>query len=180
MNHMPDDRRLLLQMHNGHESAARELWQRFAPRMLSYAGSIVGSGAEDVVQSVFMTVLQQPRSVVKGVKEPGAWLLVLTRRSALNHLRANRRSAARCKTVAETPRACAPLAFGETESLSRAVGALPRRLREVVILRHIAGLTFDQVAIALGANRNTAAARYREAIRRLKIGLEHVLSGSAS
>lgn len=183
---MPDDRRLLLQTHRGRETAARELWQRFAPRLLVYARSIVGSGAEDVVQSVFVSILQQPRRTIAAVDDPAAWLLTLTRRGSLNYLRSSRRDLARRRSRSHSSSDSAPAfadapAFGETEALHRAVGDLPRRLREVVILRHIAGLTFDQVAVALGANRNTTAARYREAIRRLRLVLEgHALSGSAT
>ncbi len=174
-----NQRRLLLLTHKGRESAARELWSRFAPRLLTYAASIVPGNAEDVVQSVFMSILKQPRSAIVKVEDPAAWLLILTRRCALDHIRASRRDLARRRTVASALRESVSLAFGETESLSRAVGDLPRRLREVVVLRHIAGLTFDQVAAALGANRNTAAARYREAIRRLRIVLDaEVLTGS--
>lgn len=181
---MSDDRRLLQLMHKGHESAARELWQRFSPRLLAYARSIVPSAADDVVQSVFMTILEQPRSAIKQVDDPGAWMLVLTRRCALNHLRTTRRDIARRQAAAGIQRESAAIKPGESESLSRALGELPRRLREVVVLRHIAGLTFDQVATALGANRNTAAARYREAIRRLRLVLDNadaeVLAGSAT
>lgn len=181
---MSDDRRLLQLMHKGHESAARELWRRFSPRLLAYARSIVPSAADDVVQSVFITILQQPRSVIKQVDDPSAWLLVLTRRCAFNHLRTTRRDLARRQALANIPRESAPTNSSESDSLSRALGDLPRRLREVVVLRHIAGLTFDQVATALGANRNTAAARYREAIRRLRLVLDNAdaetLAGSAT
>jgi RNA polymerase sigma-70 factor (ECF subfamily) len=101
-----------------------------------------------------------------------AWLLVLTRRSALNHLRSSRRDAARRSARVVDAGEVPPAPAGPREDLQRAMEGLPRRLREVVILRHIAGLTFDQVALALGANRNTTAARYREAIRRLREMLE--------
>lgn len=177
---MIHDRRLLLLTHQGRESAARELWRRFSPRLLAYAGSIVPSFADDVVQSVFISILKQPRSVIRAVEDPGAWLLTLSRRTALDHIRAGRRDAARRKVIADQVQTAASFSTPETEPLNRALAELPRRLREVVVLRHIAGLTFDQVALALGANRNTAAARYREAIRRLKLSLEPALSGSIS
>lgn len=181
---MSDDRRLLLQMHKGHEAAARELWRRTAPQLFSYARSIVAGGADDVVQSVFITVLEQPRRVIEKVEDPLAWLLVLTRRNALNHLRSVRRDIARRQAVADIEKPTRQSQGAEGEQLTRAMETLPRRLREVVVLRHIAGLTFDQVATAVGANRNTAAARYREAIRRLRLVLDvadaGVFAGSAT
>jgi RNA polymerase sigma-70 factor, ECF subfamily len=183
---MAEDRRLLLRMHDGHEDAARELWRLATPRLTAYARAIVGSAAEDVVQAVFITVLQQRRGAIKQVKDPIAWLLVLTRRCALNHLRSSRRHAAgrapEGKAVAAGT--VAPAVASRNEDLHRAMDRLPRRLREVVVLRHMAGLTFDQVATALGDNRNTAAARYREAINRLRhvldVGEIETLVGSAT
>jgi len=165
---MSDDRHLLILTHKGNEPAARELWARFAPRLLAYARSIVGSGAEDVVQSVFLAILGRTRKELRGVEDPAAWLLVLTRRCALNHLRSTRRELSRREVVKARAAARTSAESANGESLDGALSALPRRLREVVVLRHIAGLTFDQVAVALGANRNTTAARYREAIRRLR------------
>lgn len=161
---MNEDLQLLLQTHKGNEPAARRLWARFSPRMLAYARAIVRTGEDDVVQSVFVSVLTLRRAELKGVEDVGAWLLTLTRRAALNHLRTHRRELAR--RASSSPAIVVPAI--RHESLAAALGSLPRRLREVVILRHIAGLTFDQVALALGANRNTAASRYREAIRQLR------------
>lgn len=172
---MNPDTRLLLQTHKGNEPAARALWARFAPRLLAYAVSITGSGAEDVVQSVFVSILSEERSVIRRIQDPMGWLLVLTRRACLNHLRSVRREKARRRERAaqaeQAARRVIPLMVDQ-ELVNAAVSALPRRLREVVILRHVAGLTFDQAAVALGANRNTTASRYREAMERLRSALE--------
>ena len=45
---------------------------------------------------------------------------------------------------------------------------MPRRYREVIVLKHIVGMTFDQLALALSANRSTVASRYRNAVARLR------------
>lgn len=166
----PDDRQLLIRTHQGHEASARALWAKYSPRLLAYARSIVGDGAEDAVQSVFLSLLKVPARELKQVGDPAAWLMVLTRRASLNQLRAARREHRRRQASAPLRVTAGPFSF-HSEDLASVVESLPRRLREVVVLRHIAGLTFDQVAVALGANRNTAAARYREAIRRLRIVL---------
>ena len=44
-----------------------------------------------------------------------------------------------------------------------ALDALGEDDREVLILKHAAGLSFDQIALALEQNRNTVASRYRRA-----------------
>lgn len=166
---MPDgDLQLLLRTHAGHEPSARELWARFSPRLLAHAGAIVGpDDAHDVVQSVFCGILRIDRGRLARVTDPPAWLALLTRRAALNHLRATRRERARRATGGAISPAPAPDADAD-DALRRALDALPRRFREVVVLKHVAGLTFDQIALALGLNRNTAAGRYRAALGLLR------------
>lgn len=170
-----EDRQLLLDTHRGSDAAARLLWQRFAPRLLAHAAAIVGrDSAEDVVQAVLCGLLGLPRRRVAAVDDVPAFLAASTRRAALNHLRAYRRESTRRRCLAERPTTPVPHPDDPSadpstdESLRAGIDALPRRLREVVVLKHIGGLTFDQIAFALALNRNTAAGRYRSAISVLK------------
>lgn len=41
-----------------------------------------------------------------------------------------------------------------------------------MVLRHIAGLSFDQLAAALGVPRSTASSRYDRALRTLRDAIE--------
>lgn len=176
-----DDRQLLIRTRRGDQTAARTLWHRHAPRLIAYAASVIrGTGtrhdAEDTVQAVFCRVMALDAREVDAVLDPGAWLARLTRRAALNWVRAARRERARVARAAGGPRAARgaakrPGASGEHDATGAAVDALPARLREVVVLRHVAGLTFDQIEAATGVNRNTAAARYRAALERLRSAL---------
>lgn len=168
-----DDRQLLLATHAGDEPAARAFWVRFAPGLIAYAEAILppGLSGEDVVQTAMCSVLAQKRRVLARVENVPAWLTRLVRNTALNSLRAARRERARSKTIGmarrgEQRRTASPA--GGAHELKEAVGALPRRLRETVVLRHVGGLTFDQMALALEINRNTVAARYRAALVRLR------------
>ncbi|QKK07227.1 MAG: hypothetical protein HND58_02995 [Planctomycetota bacterium] len=52
--------------------------------------------------------------------------------------------------------------------LATALAGLPRRQREVAYLRHVAGLTVDQTAAALGVPRGTIASRNHAAMQRLR------------
>ena len=169
---MPDDRTLLLRTHKGHEPSARALWERHAPAMLALAGAVlrgrgVGS-ADDVVQAAFCRVLETERRRLRDVRDVRAWLCQTTRRLALNELRARRRERARRERVPSKthhdPR-------DVDHDLARALDALPRRLREVVVLKHAAGLTFDQIATALDLPRTTAASRYQAALERLRASM---------
>jgi RNA polymerase sigma-70 factor (ECF subfamily) len=180
-----EELQLLLRAHRGHEPSARALWNHHAPRLLVFAASILGAraDAEDAVQAVFCRILELPARRIREVSDPAAWLVQLTRNAALNHLRAARRERAR-RTArgagpanSSAPRA--PDAIGDAE-LDAALARLPRRYREAVVLRHVAGLTFDQIAESLGQNRSTIASRYRAAIEALRRSLGIEPSSNAS
>ncbi|MCC6659592.1 MAG: sigma-70 family RNA polymerase sigma factor [Phycisphaerales bacterium] len=161
---MTHDTRILLAMRRGDEAAARRVWTEHSPAMLAHAGAVAGrSASEDVVQSVFLSILRLPRRAVARVRDPAAWLARLTRHAALNHLRASRREASRRQPPP------GPSAYvAHDEALSRALAMLDRRERELIVLKHVAGLTFEQIAEALGKNRNTIVSRHRAALARLR------------
>lgn len=150
----------------GDERSARLLHARLSPGLTRYARSILGDAAlaDDAVQSAFCRVLAMPPRRVRRVRSVGAWMAMLVRREALSLMRARRRERARVERRAGVAGRIAPAGDGADDEISRAVDALPRRLREVVVLKHVGGLTYDQIALALGANANTVAARHRRAV----------------
>lgn len=165
------DRELLASMRHGNEAGARALWARCSPPMVSYARALLAGrdpGSEtDIVQGAFLDALRASARQVNAVREVLPWMLRLTRNAALNHLRGLRRERAKLarmggETTGSGNAEC------DSEGLLAHVEALPRALREVIVLRHVAGLTFDQIENATGLNRNTAAARHRAAIERLR------------
>ena len=87
--------------------------------------------------------------------------------ASINHLRSARREAARRAHPRARPAPLEP-GVGPLPDLHTALEALPRRYREVLVLKHAGGLTFDQIALALATNRNTIAGRYRAALKSLR------------
>jgi RNA polymerase sigma-70 factor (ECF subfamily) len=160
-----DDRQLLIATHRGHQASARLLWARHAPRMTAHARAILrdAAGAEDAVQSVMCRLLELPGARVREVRDVPAFLALAVRREALNQIRAARRAGAR-----EARRAVPVGEGGDALRVRAALEMLPRRMREVVVLKHVAGLTFDQMALALCTNRSTVASRYRAALAALR------------
>ncbi len=165
-----NDRTLLCRTHAGHEPSARELWKRHAGWMLAYARSVLGeprsSSADDVVQAVFCRLLGLDRGTIRSVREVRPWLARAVRHEALNQIRSARRAAQR-DARAHRPSQGAQATPGALD-LASAMSRLPRRLREVAHLRHIAGLTTDQAALALGVPRGTVASRCHAAVRALR------------
>lgn len=171
------DAQLLVALHKGSESAARELWSRHSGSMLALARAILrdASEAEDAVQQVFCRVLTLDRRTLAQVSDARAWLAQLVRREAINQIRGQRRRAARqSRSHGHQNRAAGvhePAALPADAELRQAVDRLPRRLREIIVLKHVCGLTLDQIGVTLGLSRNTAAGRHRQAIGALRDAL---------
>lgn len=182
----PGDTVLLRAMRRGDQAAARALHLRLSPGLHVYARGLLHDAAlaDDAVQSAFCRVMELPTRRVDEVECASAWMAMLVRREALSLMRAHRRRVARERRRSiEAGTRAGVSRTGDTPddaALRRAIGALPHRMAEVVLLRHVAGLTFDQVAAGLSINRNTAASRYRLAMERLRRMLAPSASDGAS
>jgi RNA polymerase sigma-70 factor, ECF subfamily len=163
-------RELLRACRLGDEVAARSLHARTAPALHAYARSILRRDdlANDAVQSAFCRVFRTDPDRIAGVEDPAAYLASLVRGEALTWIRAKRRSSRR--EQAQRPVNDQKNALSSDE-LHAAIEALPRPLREIVALRHVAGMTYDQIGVALDQNRNTVAARHRRALELLRTAL---------
>jgi DNA-directed RNA polymerase specialized sigma24 family protein len=156
--HTPDHD-LMIRTRHGDHAAATDLWSRYAASVRAYAIGVLGRRAgsdlaDDIVQCVFCRILELPLPQLNSIRDVPAWLMSVARNEALNHLRAMRR---RAKLSASPP--------GE---LARAIERLARRNREVIVLRHVVGLSFDAMALATGLARSTVASRYAIAVQELQ------------
>lgn len=182
---MVDETDMLLAMHTGDEAAARWVWDRHFARLRAYVFAMCFSEetAQDVAQQVFLRVLEVDIAQVRRVKDAPAWLTRLARNIMFNTLRGERRARHRdtqsqtvggpgMRTGAESSQrssassaAAPPIALGE---LLERVGRLSDEHREVVILKHVAGLSFEQIADALDEPRTTVASRHQAALAALR------------
>jgi RNA polymerase sigma-70 factor (ECF subfamily) len=124
--------------------------------------------AEDVVQEAFVRFWRRRHRVA----EPAAYLYACVKHCALDWQRDRHRRSRREEAVAR-PEAEAWFA-GPLEEADRratidaALRRLPESQREVLVLKIWGGLSFPQIALALGISANTAASRYRYALAKLR------------
>lgn len=136
----------------GDREALRFLYVRYADHIYGYVASLVRDDyeAEDVTQHVFaklMTALPkyEPREVPFS-----AWILRVARNVAVDHMR--QRRAIPCEEVREIE----PHEEDHVASRHRALGlrdalaTLPEDQRQVVVMRHLLGLTPGEIAGRLG------------------------------
>lgn len=175
-------RRLFERARGGDGEACAALWKEFSPRMMAYARAVLSGSwgvaqdeatRRDIVQAVFCAMLRD--RAAKDVADPAAYLFRATRNAALNHARGRARADAREGAWArEVGRAwaaseLAESELGEHEALVLALGRLDADARELMVLKHVAGLTFDQMGAALGLPRGTVASRYAAALRAVRM-----------
>jgi RNA polymerase sigma factor (sigma-70 family) len=135
------------------------------PRVVAVAARVLGSRgeAEDVAQEVFLAFGRS--SVPSG--EAVGWLSVAAAHTALNHLRSGRRRASR-EEAARDGGAVAPdiadavVTLDERRRVRAALARLPRKHAVVLVLRH-SGLSYAEVAAALGLSPGSVGTTVRRA-----------------
>lgn len=136
----------------GDREALRYLYVHYADHVYGYVASIVRDDyeAEDVTQHLFaklMTALPkyEPREVPFS-----AWILRVARNVAVDHMR--QRRAIPCEEVRDVD------SHAEDDDTSRhrtlglrdALATLPEEQRQVVVMRHLVGLTPGEIAGRMG------------------------------
>ena len=133
----------------GDREAFGFLYARFADDVKGYLRSILGDvhEAEDVTQQVFVKLFGAIGKYEQREVPFFAWILRVARNMALDHIRARR-------TVpveeVRTPGAVGQPGSSRLEELREALAGLPSDQREVLLLRHLAGLSPSEIATRTG------------------------------
>jgi RNA polymerase sigma-70 factor (ECF subfamily) len=165
---------------SGDEEAWRRLVELYLPKVLAVVRSQCNDSdlAEEIAQSTFCTLVQKLPSYTE-VGRFESWLL----RIAMNRLRDEMRRRKRQAMPAEEqtlvaladasphrPHEAEQGLSGtfEGEAIMAAMGELSEADREVLVLRHISGLSFKQLSEVLDAPVGTLLARHHRALKKLK------------
>lgn len=150
----------------GDEGAAAELYARWRPAVFDLLVRRLGNveEAEGLAQEALMRTLEAARG--GGVRSfPAFALRVATNLAtdALRHRRFDRdREDPDALPVPPEPEAA------ELHRLRRAVDELPEECRKIVDLRYAQGLSFAEIAAALGMSKNGVFARHERALDLLR------------
>jgi RNA polymerase sigma-70 factor (ECF subfamily) len=134
----------------GDKSALHYLYARYADDVYAYVNGIVRDrdDAEDITQSVFTKLITAIGSYEPRGVPFTAWILRVARNAALDHLRARR--LVPCEEVRAEDHGLDQLRAERCRLIKQALHRLPREQREVLVLRHIAGLSPGEIADSLG------------------------------
>ena len=161
----------------GDEAAFHEMEDRYGAALYRLAFSMVGNAADadDVLQETFMGALKamygfEERASVK------TWLTrILVRQAARRH-----RSRGRSKVVASGDPSAEAVARQGADSgvkmdVMAAVDALPPDHREVIVLRELQGMSYEEIADVLAVPRGTVESRLYRARQALRERLRDYL-----
>ena len=142
-----------------------QLFRQYGHGLFAYARSLTGrrDAAEDIVQESFLRFIQSGSPA-----SPKEYLYGIVRNLALE---SSRQAALHRRHEPEVARARAPKCYDDERALMDAALAeledLPVDQREVVALKVLGGLTFDEIGGLLQVPAATAASRYRYALEKL-------------
>jgi RNA polymerase sigma factor (sigma-70 family) len=158
---------------SGDESAFAELLGRHGPMVRAACERLAGPDAEDAAQAVFILLARKARKLT-GWRDVALWLHGVCRHVARTARRERGRRRSREKEAAAMQKAQSGVEVSESqrrevrERLDEAVGALPERFREVVLLCHLEGASQQDVAERLGLPAGTVASRAKRGLERLR------------
>ena len=135
----------------GDREAVRFLYLQYADNIYGYVRSIVRDDfeAEDVTQQVFAKLITVIGKYQEREVSFSAWIMRVARNVAVDHLR--RRRAIPCEEVRELePGAEDDASRNRSLMLKDALASLPAEQREVIVLRHLVGLSPGEIAGRLG------------------------------
>ena len=138
----------------GDQHALHFLYASYSHNIYGYVRSIVGNDhdAEDVTQHVFAKLITSIQKYDDRGVPFFAWLLRFARNVAIDHLRGNR--LVPTEEVLD-PKATCGTDIDRAETVRAALATLPEEQREVVIMRHVVGLTPGEIADRMGRSEGS-------------------------
>jgi RNA polymerase sigma-70 factor, ECF subfamily len=142
--------RAIARAKEGDPSAVHFLYVRYADDVQGYVQSIVRNrhDAEDVTQIVFAKLMTVIGQYEQREVPFSAWILRVARNAALDHVRSRRQIP--FEEVRTSDDGHEQVGFGRSQALKAALAQLPEDQREVLVLRHVAGLSPGEIASRLG------------------------------
>jgi len=176
---LPRDPEWLIGIRNGDTAVFEVVFRTYYRRLCAVAYAHVGSPetAEEIVQDLFLKLWRQ-RDSLQITDSLQAYLYRAARNASLNHLNHRRIELRWSERVRATDPPVAPAAddeLGESElarAIDAGIAALPERCRLVFTMSRRQGLSYAEIADALGISVKTVEAQIGRALKSLREGLD--------
>lgn len=176
MAKVTEEQALVERFRRGDDSAFDRIVERYSAEIAALANRLLGwpGDVDDVVQEVFVAALLGLKKF-RGDSRLRTWLFTITinecRRHRFRRLRRLRLAMMDRVQARESRDRAGDQTALEAETFARvrrAVQMLPRKYREVIILRYLQGLETQEIGELLGVTANVVHVRLNRARRRLK------------
>ncbi len=163
----------------GDDAAFMRLAERYHARLLHYVRRIVGEdgAADDVAQETWVAAYRGLRRLEEP-EQLKAWLYGIARNKALNALRREERSRLvyvddeLLEAVPEEEDDSLDLRAEQAAQVHRALNQVSPAHAEVLILRYVEGLSYEEIAGVAGCQTGTVRSRLHYAKRAMREAME--------
>ena len=174
----PPDAELVRRAASGEGEAFAALYARYQGVVYRFARMMSGVDAiaEEITQDVFVTLMRDLRRYEPGRSGLSTYLYGIARNLTRNRMRHERHLVriefGDCAEPIAPGDPCTALSHAqELKRLRRAIRSLPSRYREVVILAHLHGLPYSEIAAIVRAPIGTVRSRLSRAKQMLASAL---------
>lgn len=162
-----DDGEAIRMCRNGHQETFRHLVRTYQQRALAHARALTGNDADaaDAAQEAFVDAFRNLDRFKPGL-DFYPWFYVLLRNRCLKQ-RTRRGTRQESGMLPDRP-ASTPVSVEQALDLRAALEQLDAPDRELILLKHLDGWTYDEIASRLEIPRGTVMSRLFTARRRLQ------------
>ena len=160
-----DDAALVERIRSGDETAMADMYDRYSGIVYGVALRVLGNttAAEDVLQEVFLQLWRNPNAFDANRGRLPAWLAVIARNRAIDHLRKRPPE----DDIEDLPISTGVNMEGETaqrlavEKIRSVLAQLPQEQRRVLEMAFFEGMTHTEIAAKCGEPLGTVKTRIR-------------------
>jgi len=156
------------------EAAFHAVYTSMANDLVSFAIGMLGDrrAAEDAVQQAFLELVKAAPGIRGDGRSLRSWLYRSVRFGCLDELRRRKRRPEIPTDELPEPAHSPPAAEGLDPGLESALSELSDRQRSLVVMRHVVGLSGQEIAKVTRSNRTAVYAALGRAERRLRTLLD--------
>jgi RNA polymerase sigma-70 factor (ECF subfamily) len=158
----------------GNAEGLHFLYVRYAADVQRFVNSLVKDHheAEDITQNIFAKLMTKIKKYEQREVPFVAWIMRVARNAALDHMRSRRAIPTEEVRIADSGQAQVGIDRGR--DLRHALEQLPEDQREVLILRHIAGLSPVEIAATLKKSESSVHGLHHRGRRSLQAKLSEI------
>jgi len=174
---MHEDLALIARIKRRDHTALAELYDKYGGRVYSLAVTIVGEdmAAQEVTQDTFIKIWEHPETYRYDESKFLAWLLMITRHRAIDHLRREKLRSGQSMSMDDEAMPEMPDASLDVEEkwreMRHVLDGLPAEQREVIVMAYYHGLSQSEIADMLNWPLGTVKTRLRLGMQKLRDAL---------